>query len=153
MLRPSKNFRPYCPKCKSTHIDVVTVRGWGKSDQCMTCHICGTQRYGTENIQQLFLAQQNEWQLEQMEEERLAIALRDKRIAHYRAEQAKKEKERLAPFVVPTPIPIIALQDKCAWADCSSTRSSKSKYCSRACSNKNAHARERERKSQLKRSA
>jgi hypothetical protein len=37
-------------------------------------------------------------------------------------------------------------ETKCSWVDCSNTRAAKSKYCSKKCSNKFAHAAEKQRK-------
>lgn len=71
------------------------------------------------------------------------------RDARYRA--AKKGREGAAkPEVLPRPIivpeVVVPQANKCAWAECDNETKGKSKYCSRVCSNKNAHAREMERK-------
>ena len=132
MLRPSTKFRPYCPKCKSTHIDVVAIQGWGKTDQCMTCHLCGTQKFGTENIYRLFAAQQELWEAERLAEE---------------AERERVRKEAEAALAVVMAKKIQApTADKCAWEPCTNTRRTSSKYCSRTCNNHNAHARDHFRK-------
>ena len=57
---------------------------------------------------------------------------------------------KMKPFVTPpsdtkkrasVPLDPSLLRPKCAWHDCASFAATASKYCSRKCSNKNAHAR------------
>jgi hypothetical protein len=56
-----------------------------------------------------------------------------------------------APLVAaPSPAAAIASLEVCAWHECESERRKNSKYCSRECSNKNARARYRRKKSDPK---
>jgi len=117
-------FLPRCPKCESTSIKMCRdaawcVRGW-PHDASLSCRICGHRAYGQAAVDHTDL----EWGRHEAEE---------------RERLLQEERERLAS---PTP-------DTCAWKGCALPRRKKSIYCSRVCSNKNAHARHTARKQDL----
>lgn len=76
-------------------------------------------------------------------------ANRERRRENDRLRRARLREEREAERsrMLPPPPPVIYVpMNKCAWAECDNEPKANSKYCSRICSNKNAHAREMERK-------
>ena len=54
--------------------------------------------------------------------------------------------QRIEPVRLGPPASVIVITVLCAWDDCEEPRRPTSKYCSRACSNKNARARHQRRK-------
>jgi hypothetical protein len=73
------------------------------------------------------------------------------RDARYRASKKVQKSEVRVDCLPPPPVIIVPelavpRANKCAWVECDNEPEGKSKYCSRVCSNKNAHAREMSRK-------
>lgn len=112
-----------CPKCgsRSTHIAVGRALYIGHPpDQIFSCTTCGKRVYGEAAVLALIGAEQAKVSAARQAAEETARRLREEQEA--------------------------ALQKKCAWPECEKEHTPTSKYCSRTCSDKNAHARAKERK-------
>ena len=112
-----------CPKCgsRSTHIAIGRALYIGHPpDQIFSCNTCGKRVYGEEAVRALVVAEQ----------QKVIAAMR---AAEEAARRLQEEQEA-------------ARNKKCAWSECTNEHTSSSKYCSRTCSDKNAHAREKQRK-------
>jgi hypothetical protein len=112
-----------CPKCGSanTYVVVEVARYVGqRPDQIFTCYTCGKRVYGAEAVTALLAAEQTKIN-------------EAKKVAEDTARKAREAKAAV-------------LQKKCAWPPCWNDHTSSSKYCSRTCSDKYAHARDKERK-------
>ena len=122
-----------CEKCASTDTDLYRDRhfsGQGfPQDAVLHCRCCGFRMYGP-----VALVYTERVLGEQKKVER-AARLEHKRLA---AEEARRQeqKQRIARE---------ARKPQCAWKDCQEASRKASKYCSRACSNKNAHSRHKRR--------
>ena len=145
-----------CPKCgnRSTHLSYPR-HPWmsGKNDEVLSCSICGTRVYGPERVGALLAAE--EARLQAIEDERNAESLAAKKAEEAEQRRQKKELERVAAeaakqeaarkkaaYLEAMEADIYA-RAKCRWAPCPNDHTTTSLYCSRTCSNKNAHAREK----------
>ena len=145
-----------CPKCgnRSTHLSYPR-HPWmsGKNDEVLSCSICGTRVYGPERVGALLAAE--EARLKAIEDERNAVSLAAKKAEEAEQRRQKKELERAAAeaakqeaarkkaaYLAAMEADIYA-RAKCRWPPCPNDHTTTSLYCSRACSNKNAHAREK----------
>lgn len=151
---------------------------WGKGDITCSCYACGLKKYGEMAVRQAFNDQLQNWQVEYDAEKALRDKEREEKKAAHRFYLAAKQRERTAQLQVkeqearaerqrnlewleqirreamkpketvvfqPTPTP----EKKCNWATCENPAKPNSMYCSRVCSNKNAHARAAERRKSL----
>jgi len=112
-----------CPKCGSltTNISIEKALYIGHPpDQIFACYKCGKRVYGADAVNALVAADKT--RLEQL--------------------QRAKEAEAAAKAAAAA----LEAQKKCAWAPCPNDHTPTSKYCSRTCSDRNAHAREKARK-------
>lgn len=145
-----------CPKCgnRSTHLSYPR-HPWmsGKNDEVLSCSICGTRVYGPERVGALLAAE--EARLQAIEDERNAVSLAAKKAEEAEQRRQKKELERAAAeaakqeaarkkaaYLAAMEADIYA-RAKCRWPPCPNDHTTTSLYCSRTCSNKNAHAREK----------
>ena len=145
-----------CPKCgnRSTHLSYPR-HPWmsGKNDEVLSCSICGTRVYGPERVGALLAAE--EARLQAIEDARNAESLAAKKAEEAEQRRQKKELERAAAeaakqeaarkkaaYLAAMEADIYA-RAKCRWPPCPNDHTTTSLYCSRACSNKNAHAREK----------
>lgn len=145
-----------CPKCgnRSTHLSYPR-HPWmsGRNDEVLSCSICGTRVYGPERVGALLAAE--EARLQAIEDERNAVSLAAKKAEEAEQRRQKKELERAAAeaakqeaarkkaaYLAAMEADIYA-RAKCRWPPCPNDHTTTSLYCSRACSNKNAHAREK----------
>lgn len=145
-----------CPKCgnRSTHLSYPR-HPWmsGKNDEVLSCSICGTRVYGPERVGALLAAE--EARLQAIEDARNAESLAAKKAEEAEQRRQKKELERAAAeaakqeaarkkaaYLAAMEADIYA-RAKCRWPSCPNDHTTTSLYCSRACSNKNAHAREK----------
>lgn len=145
-----------CPKCgnRSTHLSYPR-HPWmsGKNDEVLSCSICGTRVYGPERVGALLAAE--EARLKAIEDERNAVSLAAKKAEEAEQRRQKKELERAAAeaakqeaarkkaaYLAAMEADIYA-RAKCRWPPCPNDHTTTSLYCSRTCSNKNAHAREK----------
>ena len=145
-----------CPKCgnRSTHLSYPR-HPWmsGKNDEVLSCSICGTRVYGPERVGALLAAE--EARLQAIEDERNAVSLAAKKEAEAEQRRQKKELARVAAEAAKAEVARkkaaylaameadIYARAKCRWPPCQNDHTTTSLYCSRTCSNKNAHARER----------
>jgi hypothetical protein len=112
-----------CPKCGSltTNISIEKALYIGHPpDQIFSCYKCGKRVYGTDPVNALVAAHE-------------AKLLELKAAADRALQAAREEEARKA-------------QLKCAWPECPNDHTASSKYCSRTCSDKNAHSRAKARK-------
>jgi hypothetical protein len=128
----------------------------GKNDEVLSCSICGTRVYGPERVGALLAAE--EARLQAIEDERNAESLaakkaeeaeqrrRKKELERVAAEEAKQEAARNKAAYLAAIEAYIYARAKCRWAPCPNDHTTTSLYCSRTCSNKNAHAREKAKK-------
>jgi hypothetical protein len=137
MLQLVDRFKPRCPKCSSAHIDVVSIWGWTGADQCLTCHTCGTQRFGTAAIQELFAAQETAWQEAKQAKEEKAAASSPAVIQEPPTAPLLRLDVQAGPISVDgTPIAGAPTSEPCARNGCPNTRTQTSIYCARACKDK-----------------
>ena len=145
-----------CPKCgnRSTHLSYPR-HPWmsGKNDEVLSCTVCGTRVYGPERVGALLAAE--EARLQAIEDERNAVSLAAKKEAEAEQRRQKKELARVAAEAAKAEVARkkaaylaameadIYARAKCRWPPCPNDHTTTSLYCSRTCSNKNAHARER----------
>ena len=145
-----------CPKCgnRSTHLSYPR-HPWmsGKNDEVLSCTVCGTRVYGPERVGALLAAE--EARLQAIEDERNAVSLAAKKEAEAEQRRQKKELARVAAEAAKAEVArkkaayLAAMEAdlyaraKCRWPPCQNDHTTTSLYCSRTCSNKNAHARER----------
>ena len=148
-----------CPKCSSrtTHVSISRSPYMGAgADMIFHCRTCGTRIYGPEKVQALVAAHQAAVQAAQEREEKrkeeerrwLELQAEAERIqkeaaakaAKAAADAARREARRKAAEAE------IMSKAKCAWPPCQNDHTMTSRYCSRTCSNKNAHAREKAKK-------
>ena len=147
---------PPCPKCKSrsTHIALSRSPYIGtEPDMIFHCVTCGTRVYGPDKVRALVAHHEAIVQAEREREERLLAEER-----RWRAEQeAKQAAEEAARLNAQKAVRDAARKEarrkateeeilrkaKCAWPPCPNDHTMTSRYCSRTCSNKNAHAREK----------
>lgn len=168
------HFTMRCPKCSSTGLERFSDRAttWGGTDSfALKCRVCGKTMYGEETCQAEWDRQYKAWKKDaparkaalveaaeqaeaqadfdrrmaeadrkrREEAQRKAEAAREKKEAENRAWAEKvakqREQERLS----------ASNRDECAWKDCDEPSRRNSIYCSRACSNKNARWRHKQR--------
>lgn len=139
-----------CPKCKSctTHISLSRSPFMGAAaDQIFHCRTCGTRVYGPEKVQALVSAHQQAVQARREREERLLEEERKYLLdqERKRLEELQREADRLELGRKRGEEQILAAA-KCAWPPCPNDHTMTSKYCSRLCKDRNAHAREKQRK-------
>jgi len=121
---------PVCPKCGSRSTNIVVERALyigHPPDQIFSCYTCGKRVYGSDAVNALVAAER--------------IKLQELQKAAEELEAAKAAAAALE------------AQKKCAWAGCPNDHTTNSKYCSRTCSDRNAHAREKARKAATARPA
>jgi multidrug efflux pump subunit AcrA (membrane-fusion protein) len=148
-------FDARCSKCRSPNLHFTNERHpfvWGQQELHLRCFLCGTVKYGEAAIRAVLDPQLKVWEEEQVaarerareEAERQAReAERQAREAERQAReaaQAQEEAERQAAQEKATLAPV------CAWEGCTMPALGRSKYCSRTCSNNNAHARAKARR-------
>jgi dTMP kinase len=151
-----------CPKCKSRATYITTSRHpWlPEPDEILVCSTCGTRVYGRERVAPLREAVLVAERLEEArrEEERVALqrAIEEERAARAAAEKAAADTAAKAAAEQKKAARRAALEAeilrnaKCAWPPCENDHTMTSRYCSRTCSNKNAHAREKAKKEAAK---
>jgi len=141
-----------CPKCGSRSTHVSTSRSpymGGEPDMIFHCRTCGTRIYGPEKVKGLVAAHAAavqaaaEREQKRLEEERRW--LREKEEQELAEKKAKAEAKKKAARAAAVQAEILAAA-KCAWPSCPNDHTMTSKYCSRVCSNKNAHARAKSKK-------
>lgn len=154
-------FQARCFKCSSSSVHFLSVRHpfmWGQREWGFKCYTCGSVKYGDAAIRGVFEPLLKAWETAQIEEkaaqERLAVLLQEERervlrereaallaeearLARKEAERARRKEQKCAAGTL------------CAMAGCGNRALLKSKYCSRACSNRNAHARAKGRQALL----
>ena len=145
-----------CPKCgnRSTHLSYPR-HPWmaGTIDEVLSCTVCGTRVYGPERVDALRVAETA--RLKAIEDERDAVLIAARKAEEAEKRRQKKELERVAAeaakaeaarkkaaYLAAMEADIYA-RAKCRWASCPNDHTTTSLYCSRTCSNKNAHAREK----------
>jgi hypothetical protein len=121
------------------------------ADQIFQCRTCGTRVYGPEKVQALVSAHLDAVQAQREREQRLLEAereyLRDQE--RRRLEELQREADRLELGRKRAEAEILAAA-KCAWPPCPNDHTMTSRYCSRKCTVKNAHAREKQRREEAK---
>lgn len=147
-----------CPKCKSrsTHVALGRHLWLPEPDEILVCATCGTRVYGRERVEPLrqavmaaLLAEEERKQEERRAFERALEAERRERAAGEKAaaEAAAAEAARKKRLARAAALEAEILQNaKCAWLSCENDHTMTSKYCSRTCSDRNAHARAKERR-------
>ena len=145
-----------CPKCgnRSTHLSYPR-HPWmaGTIDEVLSCTVCGTRVYGPERVDALRVAETA--RLKAIEDERDAVLIAARKAEEAEKRRQKKELERVAAeaakaeaarkkaaYLAAMEADIYA-RAKCRWPSCPNDHTTTSLYCSRTCSNKNAHAREK----------
>ena len=145
-----------CPKCgnRSTHLSYPR-HPWmaGTIDEVLSCTVCGTRVYGPERVDALRVAETA--RLKAIEDERDAVLIAARKAEEAEKRRQKKELERVAAeaaiaevarkkaaYLAAMEADIYA-RAKCRWPPCQNDHTTTSLYCSRTCSNKNAHAREK----------
>ena len=145
-----------CPKCgnRSTHLSYPR-HPWmaGTIDEVLSCTVCGTRVYGPKRVDALRVAETA--RLKAIEDERDAVLIATRKADEAEKRRQKKELERVAAeaakaeaarkkaaYLAAMEADIYA-RAKCRWAPCPNDHTTTSLYCSRTCSNKNAHAREK----------
>ena len=111
---------PPCPKCSSRSTNIVVARSLyigQPPDQIFSCYTCGKRVYGVEAVTALV-----------------------------NAEQAKVQEAQRAAEAAKAAAAAAAAEAKCAWPPCPNDHTPTSKYCSRTCNDRNAHARAKARK-------
>lgn len=155
-----------CPKCRgrSTHVSYPR-HPWmsGKNDEVLVCITCGTRVYGPERVGPLREAEEQRLaaiaRREAADRETLQRAIEEE--ARQRRERAeaeaaaakKAEAERKHAAWLAAMEAEIYARAKCQWPPCPNDHTTTSKYCSRTCSNKNAHAKEKAKREALKAAA
>ena len=155
-----------CPKCGSRSTNVTYPRHpWllRKADEVLVCLTCGTRVYGTEQVAVLrkaaaehIIRQEARAASDRAEAKAAAEAERAAKQELRLAEEElrlKREAARLASREAASPSVVEldpAARLKCQWPTCANAPTPSSKYCSRTCNNKNAHAKEKARKAAAK---
>ena len=139
-----------CPKCKSRATHVSRTRGpyMGiAEDLIFSCRTCGMRVYGPEKVNALVAQHQASVQAVREREERLLAEEKENIAAQQRRrlEELAREAERLELGRKREEAKIFAAA-KCAWPPCPNDHTMTSKYCSRVCKDRNAHANEKARK-------
>ena len=167
-------FKMHCPKCLGLDYSIERDnRTFGAVAQAfeLVFHCrCGKQMFGEQLVKE-YDRQKADYELqggEGGEEMPLGAALGDQRVtwlrpvptggdveeAHRQAEEDRRWRERVqtsAQEVTVAPNVGAATTDEvCAWPGCEKPQRPNSKYCSRACSNKNARARHKARQKKSK---
>jgi len=158
-------FRPACPKCggkSSYEIGRLSPSSYADrssewAERVFSCS-CGKQIFG-EAIRVEFDRQyaSAEEKLAEGQRQSAEAAARQAEEVHRQrleearraAEAAKKLAAEAAAQAALQVVTAAAREGLCAWSECSNLTRKGSLYCSRQCSNKNAHARERARKAQI----
>ncbi len=137
-----------CPKCNSRSTHIAKIRGQyiGQiEDIILSCQTCGKRIYGRDQVDALVA--QRDLAVQALAEARREIE--ERILAEELAHQAKLKAEAEAAAVKVRrekgEVKILAAA-KCAWPPCPNDHTMTSKYCSRLCKDRNAHAREKERK-------
>lgn len=155
-----------CPKCRSRSTHVSYPRHpWmsGKNDEVLICVTCGNRIYGPERVQPLREAEEARLaaiaRREAEDREALGRAIeaekrqRAEEAAAAEAEAKRAADERRAAARRAAMETEIYARAKCQWPPCPNDHTTTSRYCSRTCSNKNAHAREKAKKEAAKAAA
>jgi hypothetical protein len=115
MSAPVRGYRPWCPKCRHPTLSVEHEPRIHTA--VVSCYMCGWSLYGDGEILAFVETQSEEF-----------------------ASGAKKKTQKRDPTL---PVPELPT---CSWKDCSNpvrlSRGKPTKYCSRKCCVKNAHARD-----------
>ena len=63
VLSLGPEFKAWCPKCKSTNVHLMAVKGaWsGRVDYSFTCYACGLRKYGDDPVHELLTGLSHEW--------------------------------------------------------------------------------------------
>jgi hypothetical protein len=117
MNAPVRGYRPWCPKCRHPTLSVEHEPRIHTA--VVSCYMCGWSLYGDNEI----------------------LAFVEKQSEEFASGAKKKTQKRDRPKSLPVPeLPT------CSWKDCSNpvrlSGGKPTKYCSRKCCVKNAHARE-----------
>lgn len=161
-----------CPKCgsRSTHVSVTRAPYIGQPpDQVLICNTCGKRVYGAEAVEALVSESKKRVQEARRAAEKKAREAEAIRAAIQRGlEEARRETERRAAEEAAREaarveakraaeearrartLEEIMQNAKCAWPPCPNDHTMSSKYCSRTCSDKNAHARAKAKKEAAK---
>ena len=162
-------FTPRCPKCSGINVNFETTNlgytAQGKDpwlSRYMSCFTCGKQVHGTD-LKEMLEEQHATWKQKAdlrkvAMPNRIADAQREaaervkQREVNLTAQKMREELELAAKKVVEsppdkTPITITVASPfvMCDWRECQNPARKTSKYCSRACSNKNARWRYKKR--------
>lgn len=130
-----------CPKCKSRSTHVARTRSpymGVAEDLIFSCRTCGLRVYGPEKVNALVAQHAAVVQAAREREERL--------LAEERAHLARLEAAEAAEARRKEGEAKILAAAKCAWPPCQNDHTMTSKYCSRLCKDRNAHANEKARK-------
>jgi len=157
-------YRFPCPKCSSkTTTFYESDSRWSTPYPLnveFSCYTCGFKRIGQPavDLAELALAGKAKYEKE-LERKRKAAEIERRRLAEVARERAReqkrKEEEALARLEKKRARDREyrrklraerAVSDECFWVECSNKAGPTSKYCSRACSNKNSRARAKARK-------
>lgn len=139
-----------CPKCKSRATHIARLRSPYinmPEDLIFSCRTCGLRAYGPDKVNALVAqhaaAVQAAHEREErfLAEERAQLAAQERR----RLEELAREADRLELGRKREEAKIFAAA-KCAWPPCPNDHTMTSKYCSRLCKDRNAHANEKARK-------
>lgn len=124
-----------CPHCgsKSTYTASVPHAWLRQQDVVLVCNPCGHRVYGIDKIRELDTKRELE-----------ARAAREAEEARLREEAARAAEEAKRARILEE----IMQNAKCAWPPCPNDHTMSSKYCSRTCNDKNAHARAKARREQ-----
>jgi hypothetical protein len=121
----------------------------GEPDMIFHCRTCGTRIYGPEKVKGLVAAHAAavqaaaEREQKRLEEDRRWLREKEEQeLAEKKAKEAERKKALRAAAMEKE----ILAAAKCAWPPCPNDHTMTSKYCSRVCSNKNAHARAKSKK-------
>jgi len=157
---------PPCPKCKSRSTHIALSRGpyiGNEPDMIFHCVTCGTRVYGPIKVKALVAefeaAVQAATAIEERrkEEELRWLDAQAEAERKRKDEEARIEAERTSALKKAARRAALEREilrnAKCAWPPCPNDHTMSSRYCSRTCSNKNAHAREKAKKEATKATA
>jgi hypothetical protein len=141
MNSPVPGYRPWCPKCR--HPRLSAEHEPRLHTAVVSCYMCGWSLYGDDNVAAFVEKQSAEFSSKPKKRTPQKRWARPKRA--FRPASVVPAVPAQKPVADPTPeIPT------CAWKDCSKpvrvSRGKPTKYCSRKCCVKNAHARDRARR-------
>ena len=142
MNSPVPGYRPWCPKCK--HPTLSAEHEPRIHTMVVSCYMCGWSLYGDDNVAAFVEKQSAEFSSKKKKKSQKRWTRPKKAFRPVPAAPAISIQEPGAP-----PVPEIPT---CAWKDCSKpvrmSQGKPTKYCSRKCCVKNAHARDRARRAE-----